>query len=182
MPAQTRLIQLALSLLGPAILPTLRRAAADPRTRAQVMAILNQLRSGVPEASPAARARTRLRRDLDATVELTVARRDSARDDDERAVADGWIREAQDIRHAADIAGALGVGRERALVTELEERRRSLLRRMLDATLPGTGVGDTIAEAQPGEPDTDAEPVAEPPSEPVAEPGGRSDSRPEQSS
>lgn len=135
MALQVRLFQLAVSILGPSIVPALRKAVEDPRTRSQVTAILGQIRRGVGGAAPSAQRASRLRRDLDVMVTLTQARLDGARDDHERELALGWVREAQDVRHAADIAGALRRGGERELVEQLRQRREALLLGMLDATL-----------------------------------------------
>lgn len=135
MPAATRLLRTAIALVGPAVVEAVARAARDPRARRQVIDILNAARLSAGQVTPAARGRARLKQDLDATVDLARSRWESARDEDERALALDWLREAQDTRRAADIVDNLTSTERRAVTERLDSRRLTLLRRMLAETL-----------------------------------------------
>jgi hypothetical protein len=151
----TRLLRAAAAIVGPALIPLVRQALQDPATRRQIQDILGQIRGGVDAAGPAARARNRLRRDLDATVGLARARRDGARDLAERAEAEAWLRDAEDIRRAADIVDGLTGPERRSVVDRLEARRVTLLRRMLASTLGRVDPPDASSDDdRPEEPAT----------------------------
>jgi hypothetical protein len=154
-PALSRLVRAAVALAGPVVVEAVVRAARDPRTRRQVLDILLAARASAGQVTPAARSRARLRQDLDATVALARSRWESARDETERALALDWLREAQDVRRAADIVDNLAGSERRALTERLDARRLALLRRMLATTLEtadepsGRGAGDLPAIRPP---------------------------------
>jgi hypothetical protein len=148
-PALSRLLRAAVALAGPVVVEAVARAARDPRARRQILDILVAARASAGQATPAARSRARLRQDLDATVALARSRWGSARDEGERGVALDWLREAQDVRRAADIVDNLTASERRALTERLDARRLALLRRMLSSTLDAA---DRPADAAPGEP------------------------------
>ncbi|MGF1646922.1 MAG: hypothetical protein ACFCVF_08390 [Kineosporiaceae bacterium] len=163
MPALSRLVRAAIALAGPVVVEAVARAARDPQRRRQVLDILVAARATAGQVTPAARSRTRLRQDLDATVALARSRWESARDETERALALEWLREAQDVRRAADIVDNLTGTERRALTERLDARRLALLRRMLATTLeavdepPGPDPGDRSAlpsTPRPGPDDT----------------------------
>lgn len=135
MPRLTGLLKTAVALVGPAVLEAVAKAARDPRARRQILDILEAARVSAGRATPGARSRARLRQDLDATVALARSRWESARDDTERTFALEWLREAQDIRRAADIVDNLPATERRAVTERLDSRRLTLLRSMLSATL-----------------------------------------------
>jgi hypothetical protein len=165
----SRLVRAAVALAGPVVVEAVARAARDPRTRRQVLDILVAARASAGQVTPAARSRARLRQDLDATVALARSRWESARDETERALALDWLREAQDVRRAADIVDNLAGGERRALTERLDARRLALLRRMLATTL------DTAGE--PSGP-VAGEPPAIPPAGPAVGPAADADPGP----
>ncbi|GEM_PF-4945704 len=176
MALPSAIARLALTIVGPELVKALRKAAADPHTRKQVAALMTQIRSGVGESTPAGRARVKLLRDLDATVALTRGRIDGARDEAEREQALAWLHEAEDIRHTADIAAAVGKGGQKDVVEGLQNRRQALLLRMLEATVPDSSLLVDALFGTPGEADDEvrgqvetAQQSSDPPQSPPAD-------------